>query len=640
MDNFNFGINAKGTSNAAKGFLDVASSAKVLGKESLGMQKKASGISGVFSGVLSVLGGVKKSADDAARGTSGLGRVAGRASSQVNSLSNAASGLKTAMGPLIAVFAAFRAAQGVANFIADSNEAFLTQAEAVRGATQAQKEFSSQLQLTLGVGDEVSLGIMQQAKALGIADDQIQEATKAAIGLSEATGEGVNEALKKVNRALQGNVDAFSEAIPGIQDMASEEEKLVAVNELISRGLDKQAQKMEGLQGIQTRASNSLGDLMEVFGQILAPIRAVISQGIAVFAEAMQSVLAPAAELAARAMENLPRIFEYVKKGVVGAITGIEIVITNLPTIAELVAAKVQLTWVQLSENAKHFFTSAIPSYLSWFADNWKNILFDAANLATTIVTNYFKRQVALYKLGFQAALDMAEWFASELPNMLYSLGEKALQVVTDTLDRLGKAFATAWDYITSYFAGGSADATATLTQQLTQIMDGATQVLASPPRTMQSYAEEFGKIMSSNLTEGFEATTQSLPEIIERQITGQESSLQATIAELGGKLGGEFSSKFNDRMKSIADGVGGVTETANLALSDMAKSTKAGKSVAEQMQAVESRLLTRGRADDPNAMIADNTKATVAELMKTNAKLDEANRRQNQPVQVVEFGV
>jgi hypothetical protein len=48
--------------------------------------------------------------------------------------------------------------------------------------------FASDMQKLTGVGDEVTLGLMRQAAMLGVDADQLDDAAKAAIGLSEATG--------------------------------------------------------------------------------------------------------------------------------------------------------------------------------------------------------------------------------------------------------------------------------------------------------------------------------------------------------------------------------------------------------------------------------------------------------------------
>lgn len=627
-----------------------------------------------------------KGAASAAAGMRKVGKSARGLGKDLKVMATGAKAVQSAFAPLLAVFAAVKSIQGISNLISDSTEAYNTQAQAVIGATDAQKAFASELQNSLGVGDEATLAIMQQAKALGIRNDQLEEATKAAIGISEATGVGMNEALKKVNRALQGNADAFSESIPGIRDMATEQEKLDAINALVTRGLEKQSQKMQGLQGIQTRASNSWGDMLEVLGQILAPMRAIVSQGIAVFAETMQHVLAPAADFAAARLKMLPAILEGVKTAVVSAVTAIEVVYTNLPQIFEMVWTKVKLTWVQFSETAKHIFTVVVPQYISWFSENWRALMFDAATAvgiittnamsrmgelfelgfnaaldlasyfakaipqfflslakqASSIIVNFSKQMAALFKLGFNAVLDLAEYFVTDLPKVISRFAANAASVIASGLNTISQLFASAWDYITGQFTGGTETASQSLSTVLSAVIEDTQQALADPPRSVADYSKEYGRIMSSNLLEGFQATTTSLPEIASRQITRGEKQLQEKLAALGNNLGEQFSSKFGERMKAIPTMVGGAFDAANLqglgALAGGTTGAGSGGGSSDGLQAVQGRLLSRGRNEQYFPSLVENTERTAAELAKLNMRQEAEARKPSKPlIRVVE---
>lgn len=493
-----------------------------------------------------------KGAATAALGLKKVGDSANHLQRDLGGLSKATAGLRTAFAPLLGIFAAFKGLQAVSSAISQSNEAFLTQSRAARGATDAQKSFASEMQGALGIGDEVTLGIMRQARALGIQESQLEEAAKAAVGLSNATGEGHAEALKKVNRAMQGQTDAFAEAIPGLKDMKTETEKLAAINDLISRGLEEQSNKMQGLEGIQTRATNSWGDMLEVIGEILAPIRAIVSQGIAVFAESMQSALVPAVELARAAMANLPPILDVVSQAVIGAVTVVDVAFNNLPGIVQIASETVQLSMLQISESVKHVFTSTIPQYLTWFGENWYTMLTDIFSAGLTVAQNY-------------------------------------VQNYADTLLAL-------WDWVASGFKGGAGKLFSDVTE-----------------------------IATRSLLDGFEAKTAALPDIIERKITDREQQLAQSIGKVATRIGDEFTNKFNDRLAAAQKTFESFKTTADIQFTDTAQDKINSKQDATQkLAATESRLLTRGRGDDPNAKIADNTKATVAELKKLNAKKQE----------------
>src|SRR5690606_38128169 len=120
-----------------------------------------------------------------------------------------------------------------------------------------------------GVGDEVTLGLMKQASMLGVNAEQLDDAAKAAIGLSEATGKSLDESIKIVNNSLAGEFGALGEVIPAMRQMTTEEEKLAAVLELSRRGLEAKTAASGTVAGMTDRASGAIGDLMESVGALL-----------------------------------------------------------------------------------------------------------------------------------------------------------------------------------------------------------------------------------------------------------------------------------------------------------------------------------------------------------------------------------
>lgn len=485
--------------------------------------------------------------DAASRVLAGVGANTRRLEHDMSRLTKGVNTLKAAFGPLLAVFAAVKSVQAVGAMVRDANAAFLVQEKAARGMTDAQKSFASQMQVVAGVGDEVTLSMMKQAKQLGIAEHKLEDVVKVAAGLSEVMGTDIESALHKAALAAEGNTEAFNRLIPGLRNMATEEEKLAAISEIASKGLQQKRDDMGQLIGIQQRATNSWGDMLEVIGQILAPIRAVISQGFAVFAETMQSALIPAVNMAKAAMESLPAVFRYVNQAIVGAITFVEVVIGNFPAIVMVAVNQAELYWIQFSESIKHMLTQVLPSYLQWFGRNWLNMLSDVFQAGLTVTQNYIRNY--------------------------------------------GDVLLSLWDWVSSGFAGGA-----------------------------EALFSSVAEIANRNLLEGFQATTESLPDIIERQITARETDLATKIGATGAAIGKEFATKFSERMAAVNETFADFNMQANLTANEAADTLSKSRS-SSNLQAAEGRLLTRGRSDDPNAKIADNTKSTVDELKKLNAR-------------------
>ena len=117
-------------------------------------------------------------------------------------------------------------------------------------------------QQQLGIGDEVQLQLQGTLASMGVAKGQIDAATRAAIGLSEAMGMGLEEAGKIAGKALSGNVGALKEY--GI-NARSVGEAQTALNALYEQAV---AQSTTLATRYQVLNAN-IGDLKEVLGQTI-----------------------------------------------------------------------------------------------------------------------------------------------------------------------------------------------------------------------------------------------------------------------------------------------------------------------------------------------------------------------------------
>lgn len=524
----------------------------------------------------------------------------------VNKMALAAKAATAVLLPIAALTAGIRVVQGLVSASDSAVEAYNTQARAARGMSQATLDVTAQWQKSLGVGDEVSLQLIRQAQMLGMTEEQATQAAKATLGLSQATGKGHLESLRQVHAAMQNGTD---------------------ITEVATNGLREMQTQMNSLEGVQTRASNSMGDLMESIGNILAPMRMLIAQGFAVAAEVLQDVLKPAVDAANQALGSMGPILDWITKQVVTAITVIEVGLRNLPQVFEYIKLSAELFFVSFMENMKHAFTSQGPALLEWFGRNWLNILSDTFQAIVVMQQNRFKQMWDLFKLGFQMLLDVSEWFGDAITQAITSFGPKVLQFLSDTLQAIGKAFTTTWDWITSWFTSGTDSAMTGLTASLKKITDNVVEFVSQPPQSLSQYASQFGEIMSRNLLEGFEATTEPLPDLIQRQLTDREKQLKNQMAGIGDDLGSQFQTAFDRRMemvtqgfKETVDGLGKIEgNLPNLA---------AGGAGGSGLQAVESRLLTRGSGEDPAKIIQKNTEQMVKAQQEANAKLERLARR------------
>jgi hypothetical protein len=294
--------------------------------------------------------------------------------------------------------------------LAGASAAYDTQVEAVKGLETALRlngeevsgqsatlqKFAGDLQALTGVGDEVTLGLMKQASMLGVSADKLQDTAKAAIGLAEATGGDLEAGLRAARLAQEGNFTALQKIIPALKDAATDEEKLAMVQAFATKGLEAKVDASNRLVGAEERAAGAVGDLMEVVGSLLAPVREVIAIGIKAMAEALTGILAPAATYVADLFEKwkpiIVQAIEDAVNAVVAGITIAEVIFANFGSVVGMVIDSIKLKYETYRADTEHLFVTTIPAYLTWFADNFFNIIETAFSAVYTVISNHISK--------------------------------------------------------------------------------------------------------------------------------------------------------------------------------------------------------------------------------------------------------
>jgi len=165
-----------------------------------------------------------------------------------------------------------------------------------------------------------------------------------------------------------------------------------------------------------------IGNLMETIGAMLAPVRELVYKGIALLADALSNILAPAVESTAVWFKEwepvIVQAMETAVNAVVKAITFIEVAFTHLPEIWELAVSQAELYMIQISETISRALTEVIPAYLLWFGENVVNLMRDAFSLVYTVVSNHITKVVD----AFGAMWDYIK--SNGQTNVLETLGE------------------------------------------------------------------------------------------------------------------------------------------------------------------------------------------------------------------------
>lgn len=536
-----------GSSGLIAASLEAADASKTLEAAMESQKTAADGLSGIHDRVAQSLRDLPDRKDITIRVENQASESLDKINQDLEGLGKMALKVGAVVGSAVAAFVASKAAVGA---LSKMTEEFYKSEKAARGLTDAQREFSESLQIALGIQDDVVNRLQRQARLLGIATEQQQEATRAAIGLAESLGISVESALYKVNEAINGNANALASYIPAIRDAETESEKLALVSQAAARGLSELTDAATAGEVAINRWEAANADLVESIGGMVQPSVEV--------GNTMAALTTVAAELIDKLSERMGDFgavvsvtMEGFKTAAVGAFAAAETAIDNFGMVLDLGMKSAELAIIGYVEMLKHAFTVEAPAYVEWFGENFFNLIQDAANAVMKVFQN---------------------------------LGHN-----------IGEAMAAIWTWVQGGMQGG-----------------------------VEGLMTQLGESMFKGLTEGFEAQTEPLPDIIGRQLTDREQELIGQIAALGGKLGSEFSDNFGDRMEQVNKLIGDMTADVNASIDLQAGDSldkladKAGKAGDPgPLQATESRLLTRGESDTPISQIATFTERTAKGIEK-----------------------
>jgi uncharacterized protein YoxC len=424
----------------------------------------------VSNGIDFVIGGK----DKAQPAMSAVEKSLQRLEQKTDSVGKSTQRLAAITGTLTTVYVAVKAALAALGGLNRINAAYDAQTESVkklnaalqiRGASEASKgmqDVAKSIEKMTGVSDNAALALMQQASGMGFATGKMDDAAKAAIGLGAAMGKDAASAMGDLKAALEGNFDAFYAVNPQIMYMRTNQERLAAVMAIANQGLAQQAADMTTVAGSGRRADSAMSTLMESIGKIIAPIRVLINAGLQQLATSLDSLLVPAVEFATRILENIGPIMDYVKEKVVqainvivGAFTFMEVVVTNLGSVWEIIKNSTALAMEWMAQEVAHTLIERIPAYTMWFVDNFPNLIRDGVNLAFTALKNRLQQMadaVAAFfvfietggqtdiigQLGEIAGRNLVEGFKSSLTSLPEIAARQLTEREKDLAEKIG----------------------------------------------------------------------------------------------------------------------------------------------------------------------------------------------------------
>jgi len=214
------------------------------------------------------------------------------AEDSIKGTDKAVGGLSSAFTKLGAMFAGGAAVYKLISFAKEAWGAYAKQEEITARLNQALRSqgiysdalsrhlqnLASDIQKVTTVGDEDSLAMIQLGLSMGIASDKIEEATKAAIGMSKAYGVDLNSAMKMVALAGQGEYTMLGRYIPQLRSMTDETKKAALVTKLLADGFELAKAEGETTSGTMKKLANRWGDIQEqIVERAIPAIKLVLS---------------------------------------------------------------------------------------------------------------------------------------------------------------------------------------------------------------------------------------------------------------------------------------------------------------------------------------------------------------------------
>ena len=136
--------------------------------------------------------------------------------------------------------------------------------------TRQIENFTAALQRQTNIGDEVTIGLVAQAVAMGQTATEAQRATQTAVGLSDALGIGLDAALRAVVNAQEENYQQLQRYIPALKGVTDQTEAWEIINKSAEAGIISLSAQTETFAGQTARLNNAWGDYLEQIGRSLA----------------------------------------------------------------------------------------------------------------------------------------------------------------------------------------------------------------------------------------------------------------------------------------------------------------------------------------------------------------------------------
>lgn len=223
-----------------------------------------------------------------------------------------------------------------------------------------------------------------------------KQVTKLAVDLASFNNKSDADTIRDLQAALTGSGEVMKKYGVIVSEAAVKQQ-------LLNTGIDpKKATEQQKVQArlniIMAGTTAAQGDAVRTAGSFANQLKRAKGSIIDFAAAIGQPLLAPLAkllewfsDLASEGLKhstNIARWFHEAFSSVIHAVGAGIFVFKNWNLLVQRATTSALLSVVSFSNRVVHLFSTVIPTWLVWFADNWRDIFTDIATLTGTIAGN------------------------------------------------------------------------------------------------------------------------------------------------------------------------------------------------------------------------------------------------------------
>lgn len=250
--------------------------------------------------------------------------------------------------------------------------------------------------------------IEEFAKQFGVSQSEVKKlASEGKIKFSnlqtafrDLTGEGGRfaEMMKKQSGTLAGIFSTLKDNVSAtLRDIAIQIIDVFRIKDAIAAiagGMSAiRSRVVGGVSMVAGYVRSGLSGIVGFIAPVAASIAGVVSSAVSFIGSAfMSGVKAIGSLLGAMGinLQSTGRVLTWLRDTAVGALLTMEFGFKNWQAVVEIAAVSSAAKIVTFANQVTHFLTKVIPAALSWFADNWREILLTVGANTLTFFENLF----------------------------------------------------------------------------------------------------------------------------------------------------------------------------------------------------------------------------------------------------------